>query len=226
MNAINPIMPAGTIAVGPGVKRFPARPLPDFAPYACDLSRLTPQHAMRTELTVAAKWAELAKSEGHRRGVPHMAEYTPRIEGQATQASIDRIMAKMSAFPVSGHWLHENTGLSRAMVFATCAELVKRGKIAMLPADRARKRVDRFLLATARHIDEPQNTTEAFRAQLTIALSLLAEPRTARELGEAMQLGKSSQARIIDRLRNDGLIDAMGKRGQAVIWVRIVPHAS
>jgi hypothetical protein len=210
----------------PAIAMYAAKPLPDFAPYACNIAKLEPRIAMQVELRLAAAWAASSRQEGHMARLPAAEpKYHPHKPATITPKQIETVFSVIGTFPQTAFWVKCHTPLSRACVLACLSALTRSGRIAMLPADPDRKRPARFILPTAKHIDEKKNTTEAFHDQLKIALSLLAEPQSITSLSQTMQIGKSSGSRIIHRLANEGLIHQVGKVVCAVWWQR-TPHAS
>jgi hypothetical protein len=91
-------------AATPAFMPPPSSTMPDFCPFACDLSKLEPQLAIRIELLTAARMRETARAECSRAGMVQMladGEVTVRKGDNHRAATYHRGEGKTSRPPVT-----------------------------------------------------------------------------------------------------------------------------
>lgn len=129
----------------PVVMPPPSSTMPDFCPFACDLSKLEPQLAIRIELLTAARMRETARAECSRAGmVPgrlpeskaamqgKMANAKPRSERDAL------VLACLSAIPTTAYRIRQITGLNKSVVSNALLSLKVAGKVQSKPGTKSK----------------------------------------------------------------------------------------
>jgi len=224
MTIISPIMPAGTIKMGPGVKIFPPRPLPKISPYAVHKWK-TSRAAILAELDLAVRWKELAKSERHAARVPEIFENPGNTRRAPTPEEVEAVFHVLTDTPESLYKLTEVGPVGRTFTAASLRVLIAQGRAVEYPADRQRNKPPRYGLPVPGGYAPPPKpgAAEWFVAACDMACALLVKPMPATALGALMGKSKSTVQRILNELHNQGRIRKAGKAHNAVIWARSSP---